>query len=295
MKLTCIGEITVMSVGEIRCVLDCKAVCGEGPVWDPRQNCLWWVDITKHELHRFDPADATDRSVQLPMLVSSVALSETGIIIATSRGLAAFAIENEKINILHDPEPSLPGNRLNDMLAAADGSLWAGTMSEGAIGPTGALYRYGPNGVTTMMTGTTISNGMAWSPDGKQLYFVDSVPGVIHKWTDGQWSQFMDMQSFGKPDGMTIDSAGNLWIALCDVGAVVGLTPKGELIRSIKLPCSIVTSCAFGGIDLRTLFVTTGTFSLTEAERRETPLAGGLFSIEMEIPGLPSHLAHWPR
>lgn len=279
------------------CVDMARAACGEGLLWDPHRACLWWVDIAGESLHHFDPGSGKADRVTLPYLISALALRRDGkLLIATARGLGLVDTAGGDIEILHDPEPGIAGNRLNDMIAGPDGALWAGTMSEGAKGPTGALYRYDSAGVSTMMTGTTISNGLAWSPDGARLYFIDSVPGVMHIREKQAWRVLRRFdETTGKPDGMTVDSDGTLWVAICDRGRVLGLSPEGDVIERIDLPCEIVTNCCFGGDDLKTLFITTGTFSMTEAEKASNPLAGGLFAVEMQVPGQAPYCADWPQ
>ncbi|MGP6089269.1 SMP-30/gluconolactonase/LRE family protein [Antarctobacter jejuensis] len=279
------------------CVDPARAGCGEGLLWDPDRALLWWVDISGEALHSYDPATGQAKRVALPYLISALALDQDGnLLIATKHGLGRVDPVSGMITTLHDPEPDIPGNRLNDMIAGPDGALWVGTMSEGAKGPTGTLYRYFDGRPQPMMTGCTISNGLAFSPEGARMYFIDSVPGVMHLFEDGAWRVLRTFdETTGKPDGMTVDSEGTLWIAICDRGQVIGMTPDGEITKRIDLPCEIVTNCAFGGAGLKTLFVTTGTFSMTEDEKAANPEAGGLFTVEMEVAGLPPYRANWPE
>ncbi|TCL08310.1 sugar lactone lactonase YvrE [Shimia isoporae] len=279
------------------CADAAKAGCGEGLLWDADRGVLWWVDISKEALHSFDPKTKRATRVALPYLISALALDQNGdLLIATQKGLGRVDPQNGQITTLHDPEPDTPGNRLNDMVAGPDGALWVGTMSEGAKGPTGALYRYGGGQPEAKMANCTISNGLAFSPDGTRMYFIDSVPGVLHVRENETWRTLCTFDdSTGKPDGLTVDAEGTLWIAICDRGRVIGMTPKGETIVAIELPCNIVTNCAFGGADLKTLFVTTGTFSMTEEEKAANPKAGGLFAVKMDTPGLPPYRATWPQ
>lgn len=278
------------------CVDPAKAGCGEGLLWDVRRACLWWVDISGEALHRFYPLTGQAVRIKMPCLISAVALHQDGrLIIASAQGLGIVDEANGKIDIAIHPEKDISGNRLNDIVAAPDGSLWAGTMSEGAKADTGALYRIAESGVDTMMKNTTISNGLDWSPDGNTLYFIDSVPGVLYVFSDHEWQVlFRFDETVGRPDGLCVDSAGMLWIAICDRGQVIGMTPSGEITKRIDLPCEIVTNCAFGGPDLQTLYVTTGTFSMSEAEKAENSLAGGLFAVEMEVAGKQPYFLDWP-
>lgn len=283
---------------QARCVDPAKAKCGEGLLWDPDRGLLWWVDIAGETLHRFDPQNGATKVIAMPYLISALALSQDGgLLIATAKGLGRVDTETGDIQILHDPEPDQPGNRLNDILAAPDGSLWVGTMSEGAKGPTGALYRYSEVGAEKAMEGRTISNGMAYSPDQKTLYFIDSVPGTLFTYNGSDWRPLRQFdEATGKPDGMTVDQDGTLWIAICDRGCVISMDPdSGAVLQEIPLPCQTVTNCTFGGADLKTLFVTTGTFTMTEDEKTANPLAGGLFAIDLPVAGLLPSRARWPR
>lgn len=280
----------------IHCAVDAKASCGEGLLWDPERACLWWVDIAGEILHRYDPLTARSATWNMPCLISATALRHDGaLLIATARGIGLYDTQSDDLAILANPEPDKPGNRLNDMITGPDGSLWVGSMSEGAKGETGALYRFGPAGRTVEMTGTTISNGMGWSPDQATLYFIDSAPGILYAARQGAWHVIRRFdEETGKPDGMTVDADGTLWIAICDRGQVIGMTPEGNIVERIDMPCQIVTNCAFGGDDLKTLYVTTGTFSMTKAEKAANPVAGGLFAVQMDVPGLPPFKARWP-
>lgn len=285
-----------MGKWQVRCLVEAQAGCGEGPVWDGQTGLLWWVDISGERIHAYDPTTKINRSFEAPYLVSSLVLAPAGLLVATAKGIARFDTKTGALTTLHDPEPDIEGNRLNDMAVAPDGTLWAGTMCEGAAGATGALYRYGPGGVEAKMTGTTISNGLGWSPDGERLYFIDSVPGTLHVREGESWRVVKHFDGrTGKPDGLAVDSKGTLWIAICDRGQIIGMTCDGKIIDSITMPCETVTSCAFGGHDLKTLYVTTGTFSMSEAEKAANPQAGGLFATEMDVPGQASFEARWPH
>lgn len=277
------------------CVDKARAGCGEGILWDDRAGLLRWIDISGRRLHAHDPATGRNTSIAMPCLISALALHRDGrLLIATADGLGTVDPDTGRIEPESHPEPSVPGNRLNDMVAGPDGTLWLGTMSEGAKGATGSLYRAGPDGWETMLSGTTISNGMDFSPDGKRLYFIDSVPGSLRCFENGRWRMIRVFEAdIGRPDGMCVDRDGNLWIAICDRGQVIGMTPEGVVFHRIDLPCEIVTNCAFGGRGLATLFVTTGTFSMTEAEKAQNPEAGGLFAIGMPVRGKPAHRAAW--
>lgn len=280
----------------ITCVDPIKARCGEGLIWDAENQLVWWVDIAAHVLCSHSPETGLNRRIAMPDLISAVSLHESGkLMIATKSGLGWVDPQTGAVTVLDCPEPDKPFNRPNDMVVDGDGAIWLGTMTEGARGPFGALYRYGENGRETMMTETTISNGMDCSPDGSRLYFIDSVPGRIWVFENGDWSVLRECDTdFGKPDGMCVDSTGMLWVAICDNGLIHGLSPDGRVQDTIELPCKTVTNCAFGGKDLKTLYVTTGTFASSEEEIADQPLSGGLFAVTMCNPGKLPNKAKWP-
>ncbi len=279
------------------CVDQAKAGCGEGLLWDSHKELVRWVDISGERLHSFDPNTRRTTCLNMPYLISALALREDGaLLIATLNGMARVHPDKGELTQLHDPEPHISGNRLNDILPGPDGQLWVGTMSEGAKGATGSLYRYGPNGPQLMKSNTTISNGMAYSPDNECFYFIDSVPGTLNVFQNGNWRVLFTFDAAtGRPDGMTVDTEGTLWIAICDQGRVIGMSPEGEIIEVIDIPCEIVTNCTFGGKDLRTLFITTGTFSMSESEKEANPMAGSLFAVQMDVSGIAPFKAQWPK
>lgn len=279
---------------EVQCVDAAGAQCGEGLLWDEGAQKLWWVDIAGETLHSYSPLDQRSNKIPLPYLVSALALDRQGeMLCATIKGMGRLQPDSGDITLFHDPESNVAGNRLNDMTVAPDGALWVGSMSEGAKNASGALYRYAFNGVRKEQQNTTISNGLAFSPDGTTLYFIDSVPGVLHRRRGGEWDVLCRFDDrLGKPDGLTVDRAGTLWIAICNQGRVIAMTPEGKEAGEIRLPCETVTNCTFGGADLKTLFITTATFTMSDAEKAANPVAGGLFACPMAVAGLPPYRAN---
>lgn len=288
--------ISVLNDHKVRAVCDKQAGCGEGPVWDERTGRMWWVDISRKCIHSHDPESGRNDCYDAPCLVSSLVLAPSGLLIATEHGISHLNTTDVIVSPpVHNPEPNLPDNRLNDMAVAPDGSLWAGTMNNDAVSTTGSLYQYQDGGVQRMMSGLMISNGIGWSVDYSCLYFIDSGPGVVHALQHGTWRVLKQFtQEEGKPDGLAVDGDDTLWIALCGGGKVIGLSPSGEVIDTIPMPCHLVTSCAFGAKDLKTLFITTATYDMDDAQISENPLAGRLFSVEMKTPGQSSNVALWP-
>ena len=289
--------------GMAHCVHPAGALLGEGALWSPREQCLYWVDILGRQLHRFRPCTGGRDDWSFDEEISALAerANAPGLVVTLRRGFALFDPASDAgPSYLHQPEPGLPGNRFNDGKCDARGRFWAGTMDFDCVAPTGALYRYDPDGRCTRHDqGFAVTNGPTWSADGRTLYFNDTVNGQIYAYDfdaeAGTLSSKRLWLSFapgdGVPDGMTTDAAGRLWIAHWGGSCVSCHDPVSarELCR-VRLPASQVTNCAFGGEDLRTLFVTSARVGLTPEQLAAEPLAGGLFAVAMDGPGVPAGL-----
>lgn len=288
--------------GSWRCLWEAGAELGEGALWSPRLQALWWVDILGRRLHQCDAQGQSRRSWQLDEEVSAVAEGRgERLLLALRRGFARFApFEAEAIpRYLHCPRQELPGNRFNDGKCDPQGRFWAGSMDFDAVAPTGTLYRFDADArCTPQDSGFPVCNGPAWSLDGRTLYFNDTVGartlsydfdpvsgGVSGRRVWREW----DRDAEGLPDGMTTDAEGCLWIAHWGGSSVTRHDPVGgELLARIELPVTQVTSCAFGGPQLRTLFITSAAVGLDAAQRAAQPLAGGLFAVDVDVAGLPA-------
>lgn len=283
---------------EARCVWAAGAVLGEGPLWSQTRNAVYWVDIKGQRLHRYDLRTGGRHSWPMPERIGWVVERESGgLVIGLKSGFAFLDPETLEITPIGNPEPERPGNRLNDAKVDRWGRIWAGTMNDAETEPSGALYRLDPDLTWTRCDeGYVVSNGPAFSPDGKTLYHTSSATREIFAFdlaADGTLSNkrlFLRFQEpDGYPDGMTTDAEGGLWVAHWSGWRVSRFHPDGALDRYLSLPVARVTSLTFAGPELDRLFVTTASSGATENERRNQPLAGGLFDLNPGAIGLPTY------
>lgn len=269
-------------------VVDHKCLLGEGPLWDPAQKTISWVDILNGEIHEFDLIRKSHRIIPVNQMIGSIALCTNGNYIAALQGGFAF-IDRKSGNIkeIFDPEAHLPGNRFNDGKCDPAGRFWAGTMSLSETANAGSLYQLGKNKFCKKMMGDlTISNGLAWSLDHQTLYFIDTptfeVVAFDYNKKTGSIADKRRVikieKNFGCPDGMTIDSEGMLWIAHWDGWQLTRWNPRnGRQTGQLALPVAKITSCTFGGEKLGDLYISTARTGLNKSELEEQPLAGSLF------------------
>lgn len=273
---------------EIACVAPLGCVLGEGPVWD-QTGFLWWVDIKAPALHRYRVEGGEVRTWSLPERAGSAALRrQGGLILGLERGFAFFDPDTGALERLFDPEPDRPQNRLNDGKCDEQGRFWVGSMHDPEQAADGHLYRLDPDlNLERFEMGFVVTNGPAWSGDGRTFYFTDSVERRI-------WAYDFDMEGGllgarrlfaelepdqGYPDGQCVDAADGLWTACWNGSRLQRRGPDGAVDREIGLPVPLVTSCCFGGAGLDILFVTTARVGLKPAELEAAPLSGGLFAI----------------
>jgi sugar lactone lactonase YvrE len=275
--------------------LDIRAELGEGPLWDDRRQRLLFVDIMAGHVHEFDPATGTDRIVEFPWPVGAVALHGNGDwVLAAANGFHIASPVTGETRLVAPVEADRPDNRMNDGYVDARGRFWAGTMNMRNAPNEGTLYRLDPDGsVSPALTGISISNGIDWSPDNRTAYYADTPTGRVDAFEFDLGSgalfhrrPFATIPSGqGYPDGLIVDAEGFVWVCLWKGRAVRRYAPDGRLDTVISMPASQVTKCAFGGPDLDDLFITTAWVGLTDAERAEQPLAGGLFRVRPGVKG----------
>lgn len=281
--------------GAVACVWQADALLGEGPVWVEETQSLYWVDIKGQRIHRLSLPDGRRTTWEIGQAVGSLAQRrEGGFIIAAQDGFQLTDAEFGQRRSLGHPEARLPTNRFNDGKCDAQGRFWAGTMDNHERQPTGSLYRLDADGTcSTMDTGYVVTNGPAFSPDGSTLYHTDTFARTIYAFdlsTDGSLSakrpHIRIPDDEGYPDGMTVDGLGRLWVAHWGGWRVSCFAPDGQPLGHVRLPVAQVTSCAFGGPDMESLYITSASVGLSADERRLQPLAGGLLAVPVAVTGL---------
>lgn len=279
---------------------------GESPVWSVANQALYWVDIEGQQIHRFDWNSRRQASWALPERVGCIALSVRGTVIAAMES-GIFEVELQtppqvRLTRLAGIEHPAAGMRFNDGRCDAQGRLWAGTMVRdmGLASAAGGIYCLDSQGLRgPVLKGYITPNGMAFSPDGTTAYLSDSHPSVQTIWrhqfdaVSGSWgaaSAWVDMKPLpGRPDGAAVDSEGCYWICGNDAGQVHRFSPAGELLQSIALPVSKPAMCAFGGPDLRHLFVTS-IQPAAPAPGFDAALDGAVLVLEPGVQGRPEPL-----
>ena len=289
------------NLSEVELVPITQAELGEGAIWDPARQRLQWIDINAGRVFSYDPVTGENRVCKVGRKVGTVVpRARGGLMLAVQDGFATLDPENGRVELWprppeHDPELV----RFNDGKCDPAGRFWAGTM-ELVKGPkpAGRLYRLDPDrSMRVMLEGIGTSNGIVWSLDQTTLYFIDTpllrVDAFDYDNATGAISRRRTVISIppgiGRPDGSTLDAEGMLWIAMYEGWSVTRWNPlTGELLRTIRLPVARVTSCAFGGPDFDTLYITSARQNFTAEQLAAQPLAGCLFRTRPGVRGLPA-------
>lgn len=290
----------------VELAFDVRDMIGEGPVWDAASGRLCWVDIPAGVIHRCAPSDGSDCVLAVGQPVGALALGvHGGLVVALRDGFGLIPAGSDRLGTALEIERDIATNRMNDGRCDPAGRFWAGTMAVDHTPEAGSLYRLDEHGgsfrATRILGGLTISNGLDWSPDGQLLYYIDSATQRIDVFdfdVDGGEAHgrrtFVSIpEAEGLPDGMVVDAAGCVWVALFGAGVVRRYTPSGELDLEIGVPVSLVTSMAFGGADLGDLYITTARHRLTDEERRRETHAGGVFVCRPGPCGMAARRFQW--
>lgn len=281
---------------DVVCVQQANALLGEGPSWCRAQKLLYWVDINRPAIFCFDPERGQTAHWPMPRQVGCVNPARLGqLVFADEDGFGLLNIVTGELTSIAETERGLPGNRFNDGKVDRRGRFWAGTLDRRFQDPTGSLYRLDPDhSVLQMATGFICSNGLGWSPDNRTMYFTDSVVRTIwayeFEFESGGLGQRRVFATFaedeGMPDGLTVDAEGYVWSAIWDGWRVVRLAPDGSMDRVVRMPIQRPSSCVFGGGDLKTLYITSACAELGWSSLKDGPLAGALFALRTDVPGI---------
>ena len=291
------------------------SLLGESPLWHPDEGVLYWCDIPGRRLNRWDPtrrehrqwACETEPACCAPLLGGGLLLAmrdglwrfDTGFDPATTAG-------QDGRTRLAAPPYDAARERFNDGKADPQGRFWAGTIFEPRTAPKAALYRYGGRKLDRVAGDITTSNGLAWSPDGRTMYWADTKAHVVRAYdfdgAEGSLSRGREFIRFeprgegqplddyaGRPDGAAVDSEGAYWVAMFEGQQLLRLAPDGRVLQALALPVRCPTMPCFGGADLRTLYITTSRENRPAEELERQPLAGCVLSLRVDVPGLPAH------
>ncbi|MGV8984766.1 MAG: SMP-30/gluconolactonase/LRE family protein [Cypionkella sp.] len=291
----------------VKCLVPSGDKCGEGAVWSADESAVYWTDINRFLIHRHDVARGSLRSwfFDEPVVAISLTTQADQMLVALASKLIIWSPTTDNRRDFGFNLPGSPRVRLNDGRADPAGNFWVGSMKNnvladgelGEAGPgEGVLYRIDPKGaVTEWRKGLGIANTLCWSPDAKTFYFADTLANEIYAYDyDKTKASIANERSFqtgfarGAPDGSAIDSAGYLWNCRFGGGCILRLTPDGAIDRVIEMPVQNITTCTFGGPDLKTLFITTASIVSPLGNR----LAGSLFALEVEVPGMAENRFH---
>jgi len=282
------------------------ATLGESPLWHPVEQCLYYCDIAEHQVRRFDPATEELRSWQFDTHVASLAARADGTLLLAQRdGLWRFDRRTGARLQLAPPPYDTAAFRFNDGKCDASGRFWVGTLSE-AREPLAALYCFDAKaGLRQVADGITVSNGLAFSPNGRTMYWSDTTSHTVMAFdldpASGALSARRDFITFprkvageplsaygGRPDGAAVDAEGCYWVAMFEGARVLRIAPSGEVLRDIRVPVQCPTMPCFGGPDLRTLYLTTSREKRPDDELAAQPWAGGVLALRVDVPGLPT-------
>ena len=284
------------------------SLLGESPLWHADEQRLYWVDIPGLQLHRFDPATGRHDEWHLPSEPACcVPLLGGGLLLAMRDGLWRFDPATGQRQRVASPPYDPAHQRFNDGKADAQGRFWVGTLDDRRL-PEAALYRLAGGELVRVAEGITVSNGLAFSPDGRTLYWADTKAHLVQAFDfdghDGSLSRRRVFQQFsprvdgeplsaygGRPDGAAVDAEGAYWVAMFEGQRLLRFAPDGRLLAELPLPVRCPTMPCFGGADLKTLYITTARDKRPAAELAAQPLAGCVLQLRVDVPGLPAHLA----
>lgn len=280
------------------------SLLGESPMWHPGEGALYWCDIPGRTLNRWHAASGGHAQWSFDCEPACCApLLGGGLVLGMRDGLWRFDPASGRRERLAAPPYDPARQRFNDGKGDPQGRFWVGSLDD-ARAPEAALFRFAAGKLECMAGGVAVSNGLAWSPDGRTMYWADTAGHQVLAFdfdpADGSLSRRRVLAAFapkvagqdldaygGRPDGAAVDAEGTLWVAMYEGQRVVRLAPDGALLGEVRLPVRCATMPCFGGADLRTLYVTTARDKRPEAELAAQPWAGRVLAMRVDVPGLP--------
>ena len=279
-------------VEDLNCIWRGHSICGEGPLWIPEEQALYWVDIDGCKAQRFQLENGEVKSWDFPEKTGWILPREgrSDFIAGCKSGIYSVDFESGVQEKMLDPESEIPENRFNDAKVDAEGRIWTGSTDDLEVNPTGWLYRIDADWSFSKWDGPyKVPNGPAITNDGGTLYHVDSLGRRIYafdKNDDGSLSNrrlFVELESSdGYPDGLTVDDENAIWLAHWGGSRITRFLPDGTIDGILEIPVPQVTSCTFGGPDRNLLFITTASRDL---DLKKFPLAGGVFCTKTSVTG----------
>lgn len=285
----------------LKVALDVRAELGECPIWSAREQALYFVDIKGKALHRFELATGEHRIFAMPEEIGCIGFRKGGGLIAGFRsGLWLLDAGWRRTRKLADNPEDQRTSRFNDGRVDPAGRFLAGTIDEPKDGGKAHLYRYDSRGLATLASNLLTSNGVAFSPDGRTLYHSDTPTFTVWRYAyDPATGEATDKILFvrlqptetdrGRPDGAAVDTEGCYWTALFEGGRIQRYSPDGSLLAEYPVPARCPTMVCFGGADLKTLYVTSARTGRSDDELKAYPHSGSLFTMPVDVPGLPEH------
>jgi sugar lactone lactonase YvrE len=288
-----------MSTGEVEVLCDTPMLLGESPLWHPDEAALYWVDIAGLAIHRFHPQSGAHRTWPLPSEPGCIArCMDGGLIVAMRSGVSMLDTSSGTLTPLAYAPYDSRRMRFNDGRCDAGGRLWIGTLYDPRDQPLGSLFCIERGVIRQVGNPVTVSNGVAFSVDNRTIYHTDTTAHRINVYAfDVATGQLGDGRLFkqfstdktgnygGRPDGAAVDSENAYWCAMYEGGCLLRISPSGEVLQEIRLPVRCPTMIAFGGANLRTLYVTTARHKRSVEELAACPLSGYVLALQVDVPG----------
>ena len=289
-----------MTTDQFTVVHPAPMLVGEAPLWHPAERNIYWVDIDARKVHRVHPLTGEHRDWLMPSEPSALAMHpHGGLVVSLRQGFVHLDTASGEITLIAPAPYDTAVARFNDGCVDGAGRFWVGTIYEPRDQPAAAMYCLEKGTVSLKWAGgMTNSNGLAFSPDGRAMYHADTTSHRIDRYyfdlESGSVSHPQRFQQFstdkannygGRPDGAAVDSEGAYWCAMFEGGRLLRFSPEGELLREVPLPLRCPTKLAFGGDDLRTLYITSASHGRSSQEREQYPLTGRVLSMAVEVAG----------